>query len=341
MGVQLSSLVQGKEIEIGELAGKRVAIDAFNTIFQFLSIIRDRFTGEPLKDSQGMVTSHLSGIMYRFSNILAAGVKPIMVFDGKPPPFKKFTIQERENRKQEAEKKWKSAVEKGESGMRYAQATSRMTPDILESSKELLGYMGVPVIQAPSEGEKLCAALCREKVVDFAASQDYDSLLFGAPKMLRNLSLSGRKKLPGKEVWVEVKPEVIELKKMLDDLGINREQLIIVGMLIGTDYNDGVKGVGPKTAMKIVKEHKKLETVLKNIEWTDKIDPQEVFQWFMNEEPTNQEKIIWEKVQPEKIMKFMVEEHDFSAERIQKVIDRIQEASSKGAQSSLGSWLKK
>jgi flap endonuclease-1 len=332
MGVQLSSLVQGKEIEIGDLAGKKVAIDAFNTIFQFISIIRDRFTGEPLKDSHGNVTSHLSGIMYRFS---------IMVFDGKPPAFKHATIAAREERKVAAEKKWKEAVAKGEDGKKYAQAASRMTPDILESSKKLLGYLGVPVIQAPSEGEKLCAALCREKIVDYAASQDYDSLLFGAPKMLRNLSLSGRKKLPGKEVWVEVKPEVIELQKMLDDLGINREQLITIGMLIGTDYNGGVKGVGPKTAIKLVKEHKTFDAVLKNVEWTDEIDPHKILEWFMNGEPTNQTEVSWGKVQKDNIIKFMVDEHDFSRERVEKILDKIESASSKGAQSSLGAWLKK
>lgn len=341
MGVQISGMVRGRELEMGELAGKKVAIDAFNTIFQFLSIIRDRFTGEPLKDSKGRVTSHLSGIMYRFSNMLEAGVRPAMVFDGVPPAFKKSTIREREERKQEAEKKWKEAVKKGEAAIKYAQAASRFTPEMVESSKELLGYMGIPVLQAPSEGEAMCAALCKDGVVDFAASQDYDSLLFGAPKLLRNISLSGRKKLPKQEVWIEVRPEIIELEKALRELGISREQLITIGLLIGTDYNYGVKGVGPKTALKLVKDHKTLDKVLENVDWTDEVDAHEIFNWFMNPPTSEKPKIIWGKPQPDKIMKFMVDEHDFSRERIEKVVARIEEATGKGAQASLGSWLKK
>lgn len=341
MGVQISDLVRGQEFEMSQLAGKRVAIDAFNTIFQFLSIIRDRFTGEPLKDSRGRVTSHLSGIMYRFSNMLEAGVRPAMVFDGRPPAFKRGTVLEREERKKEAEKKWKEAVERGKPAMKYAQAASRMTPDIMESSKELLGYMGVPVLQAPSEGEAMCAVLCKDGVVDFASSQDYDSLLFGAPKLLRNISVSGRRKLPKQEVWVEVKPEIIELNKALKELGINREQLITMGLLIGTDYNDGVKGVGPKTALKLVREHKTLEKVLRNVEWTDDTDARDLMEWFMNPPSAVRPKMVWGKAQPEKIIKFMVDEHDFSRERIEKVVSRIEEAAGKGAQASLGSWLKK
>lgn len=341
MGVQISGLIASRQLNMEELAGKKVAIDAFNTIFQFLSIIRDRLTGEPLKDSHGQVTSHLSGIMYRFSNVIEAGIKPVMVFDGKPPAFKRKTREEREQRKQEAEKKWKEAVAKGESAIKYAQAASRFTPDMMQSGKELLGYMGVPILQAPSEGEAMCAALCREKTVDFASSQDYDSLLFGAPKLLRNISVSGRKKLPKQEVWVEVKPEIIELDKALGELGINREQLITIGLLIGTDYNDGVMGVGPKTALKLVREHKTLDGVLKNVEWTDEIDAHELMEWFMNPPTIEKPKIVWGKPQPDKILKFMVDEHDFSRERIEKVVQRIEEAHGKGAQASLGGWLKK
>lgn len=341
MGVQISGLIKSRELEMEELAGKKVAIDAYNTIHQFLSIIRDRFTGEPLRDREGRVTSHLSGLMYRFSNVLKAGIKPVMVFDGKPPEFKKNTIHEREKIKVAAEKKWKEAVEKGEAGYKYAQASSRMTEDILGSSKELLGYLGVPVLQAPSEGEAMCAALCKDGVVDYAASQDYDSLLFGSPRLVRNLSLSGRKKLPRQEVWVEVRPEILELEKVLKELGIDREQLVVIGMLIGTDYNGGVKGVGPKTALKLAKEHKTLEKVLENVEWTDDIDPRKVFDWFMNPPSVERPKIKWEKPMPDKIVKFMVEEHDFSRDRIEKVVSKLEETHEKGAQSSLGSWLKK
>jgi len=341
MGVQISGMVQGREFDMADLAGKKVAIDAFNTCFQFISIIRDRFTGEPLRDSHGNVTSHLSGIMYRFSKMLEAGVRPVMVFDGKPPAFKRGTQVAREERKQAAEKKWKEAVDKGENGYKHAQATSRFTPQMVADAKELLGYMGVPVIQAPSEGEAMCASMCKSGIVDFASSQDYDSLLFGAPRLLRNVSISGKRKLPNQEVWVEVKPEMLELENVLSVLGITREQLIIMGMLIGTDYNDGVKGVGPKTALKLVKEHRTLASVIEKTGWEEGVDLQEVFELFSDPKVEERPEIDWAKPQPDKIMKFLSDEHDFSRERVAKVVERIMENRSKGAQSSLGGWLKK
>jgi len=341
MGVQISGMVQGKEFDMEDLAGKKVAIDAFNTCFQFISIIRDRFTGEPLRDSHGNVTSHLSGIMYRFSKMLEAGVRPVMVFDGKPPAFKRGTQAAREERKQAAEKRWKDAVEKGENGYKHAQATSRFTPQMVADAKELLGYMGVPVIQAPSEGEAMCASMCKSGIVDFASSQDYDSLLFGAPRLLRNVSISGKRKLPNQEVWVEVKPEMLELENVLSVLGITREQLIIMGMLIGTDYNEGVKGVGPKTALKLVKEHGTLPAVIEKTGWEEGVDLQEVFELFSDPKVEDKPNIEWAKPQPDKIMKFLSDEHDFSRERVSKVVERIMESRSKGAQSSLGGWLKK
>ncbi|MBI4894639.1 MAG: flap endonuclease-1 [Candidatus Aenigmarchaeota archaeon] len=341
MGVQISGMVQGKEFEMADLAGKKVAIDAFNTCFQFISIIRDRFTGEPLRDSHGNVTSHLSGIMYRFSRMLEAGVRPVMVFDGKPPAFKRGTQMAREERKQAAEKKWKEAVEKGENGYKHAQATSRFTPQMVADAKEILGYMGVPVLQAPSEGEATCAAMCRSGVVDFASSQDYDSLLFGAPRLLRNVSVSGKRKLPNQEVWVEVRPEMLELESVLSELGITREQLVVMGMLIGTDYNDGVKGVGPKTALKLVKEHVTFDAVVEKTEWKEEADLQQVFDFFMDPVVLDRPEIEWGKPQPDRIMRFLADEHDFSRERVEKVVEKIMQNRSKGAQSSLGGWLKK
>lgn len=341
MGVQISSLIEARELEIQELAGKKVAIDAYNIIYQFLATIRDRFTGEPLKDSEGRVTSHLSGLIYRFSKTMEAGVKPIMVFDGKPPSFKMKTLMARKERKEAAMKKWEDAKKKGEAAYKYAQATTRMDQYIIESSKELLGYMGVPILQAPSEGEATCAEMCRGGLVDFSSSQDYDSLLFGSPKLIRNLSISGKRKLPGKETWVEVKPELIELEKALGNIGINREQLITMGLLIGTDYNDGVKGIGPKTALKMVKEHKTLDEVLKHVEWKDEMSAHDLFEWFMNPPVLKGPQVKWSSPQTDKIMKFMVEEHSFSRTRIENIMTRLNETSRRGAQSSLGNWLKK
>lgn len=342
MGVQISSILPKKEIELTELSGKKIAIDAFNTIFQFLSIIRDRFTGEPLKDSQGRVTSHLSGLFYRTLNLLEAGIKPIFVFDGAPPPFKHATIAARQEQKEEAMRKWEEAVKKGEPAMKYAQAASKLTEEMIEESKKLMDLMGIPWIQAPSEGEAQCAYMCEKGEVFATGSQDGDSLLFGSPILVRNLSISGRKKLPKKETYIDVKPELMELEEVLSILGISREQLIFLGMLVGTDYNpDGVRGYGPKKSLDFVRNVSSLKQFLENVQWTSEVPAEKIFDFFMNPPTSDKYELEWRQQDNEKIMKFMVDEHSFSQDRVQKVLQRMAESFGKGKQSSLGGWLKK
>jgi flap endonuclease-1 len=340
MGVNLRGIIEGKEVELSYLAGKKIAIDAYNTLYQFLSIIRDKMTGEPLKDSKGRITSHLSGIFYRTSNLLEAGIKPIFVFDGKPPGFKKRVIEEREKAKEEAKKKWEEALEKGEKAITYAQAAAVLTDEMVNDAKLLLDAMGVPWLVAKSEGEAQCAFLCKKGEVNYSASQDYDSLLFNSPSLVRNLSITGKRKLPRKEAYIEIKPEIIELKEVLSSLGITKEQLIIIGMLVGTDYNQGIKGIGPKTALKIVKENKTLKKVLAQVKWEDEIDPEEIYNFFLNPPVNEKYKIEFKQPDREKIIKFMVDEHDFSLERVEKVIEKLQQAFSAGTQASLRGWLK-
>jgi len=341
MGVDISSLVEAKEIELIELSGRAVAIDAFNILFQFLSIIRDRMTGEPLRDSKGRVTSHLSGLLYRNSNLLEVGIKPVFVFDGEPPEFKQITIEAREARKKEATRKWKEAVARGEPAITYAQAAAKLTEDMVERAKRLLDYMGIPWVQAPSEGELQCAFMCKRGDVWASGSQDFDSLLAASPRLVRNLSITGRRKVPKKEMYVQVKPELIELEKMLDALGITKEQLITVGILIGTDYSAGVKGVGPKTALKLVKEHKSLDAVLKHVTWSSDVPAEKIYDFFLSPPVTEKYTIEWKEPDADKLKEFMCAEHNFSSERMDKVIERLQNAWTKGRQSSLSGWLEK
>jgi len=340
MGVQIFSIIPSREIELTDLSGKKIAIDAFNIIFQFLSVIRDRMTGEPLKDHHGNVTSHLSGLLYRTANLIEAGISPVFVFDGKYPEFKKKTIEEREKVREEARKKWEEAVRKGKPAMKYAQAASQMDEKILESSKRILELMGVPWVQAPSEGEATCAVLCKRNEVFATGSQDGDSLLFGSPRLVRNLSISGRKKLPNKEVYIEVRPQLIELKEVLSKLELTREQLIMIGLLIGTDYNEGIEGVGPKTALKLVKEHKALDNLLTAVEFPGEIDIERVYNFFLNPPYAENYKLQPKEPDRGKLVKFMVDEHDFSQERMEKVVDKLQESYGKSKQSSLSGWVK-
>lgn len=342
MGVQIAEVLPKKEIELAELSGKKIAIDAFNTLYQFLSIIRDRFTGEPLKDKQGRVTSHLSGLFYRTVNLIETGIKPIFVFDGEHPQFKNATVEARAAIKIEAEKKWEEAVKKGEKAIKYAQASSRLTDEMIGDSKKLLDYMGVPWVQAPSEGEAQCAYMCKKGDAFAAGSQDSDSLLFGSPRLVRNISIAGKRKLPKKEVYVDVKPEMIELKEVLSSLKVTREQLIIAGIIVGTDYNpNGIRGFGPKKSLELVKENKTLDKVLKKLEWNFDVPAEKIFDFFVNPPASDDYKVEWKQPNSEKIISFLVDEHDFSRDRIEKFAGKLIEAVSKGAQSSLGSWLKK
>jgi len=341
MGVQFSGVIPAREVELTELSGRKIAVDAYNCIYQFLSIIRDRMTGELLKDSKGRVTSHLSGLLYRTSNLIEAGIKPVFVFDGEPPVFKKKTIEARQAARDEAKRKWMEAVERGEEAIKYAQAASHFTEEMVVDSKKLLEIMGVPWVQAKSEGEMQCAYMCKKGDVWASASQDYDSILVGSPRLIRNLSISGRRKVPKKDEYVEIKPEIIEFDKVLAELGITKEQLIIVGILIGTDYAEGVKGIGPKTALKIVAKYRTLQRVLENVEWIDEISAEEIYEFFLKPPVVNKYGLEWKQVDTDEMIKFMVDEHDFSRERVEKVIERLQQSYVSGRQASLKGWFEK
>ncbi len=327
MGVNLSDLVSGRTIEIRDLNGRTIAIDAYNTLYQFLSIIRDRFTGEPLRDSKGRITSHLSGLFYRTTKLMENGIDPVFVFDGEPPAFKKETSELRKEIRREAEEKLEEARREGdvEEIRRYAQATAKLTDEMIEQSKRLLMYMGIPVVQARSEGEAQAAWLVNRGKAWASGSQDWDSLLFGAGRMVKNLTITGRRKVPRKEDYIEIKPEVIELDSVLSELGVNREQLIMIGILIGTDYNPGgVKGIGPKNALKLVREHKTFERVFDHVKWEFDVSPKEIFEFFKNP-PVEDREIERKKPDFERLKEFMLD-FDFSEERVDKTIERLKNA---------------
>ncbi len=338
MGVNLSELVRPTEIEFENLYGKRIAIDAYNSLYQFLSTIRDRFTGEPLRDSQGRITSHISGLFYRTARMLEANIKPVYIFDGEPPEFKKETVELRSEIRKEAEIKWKEALERGEieKVKMYAQGAARLTEDMIEDAKRILSLMGVPWIDAPSEGEAQAAYMVKSGKVWASGSQDWDSLLFGANRLVRNLTITGRRKIPRKESYVTIRPEIVELEAVLSSLGITREQLICIGILVGTDYNPGgIRGIGPKNALKIVKEKKTFHEIFKDIRWEHSVSPEEIYNFFRNP-PVKDVEISKIKPDYEKLQEVLVEEYNFSKERIEHTVKKLQEAEDKAKQSSLG-----
>ncbi|MBL7169550.1 MAG: flap endonuclease-1 [Candidatus Aenigmarchaeota archaeon] len=344
MGVQISRIIPKTEIELESLSGKKIAIDAYNILFQFLSIIRQRDTGEPLRDSKGRITSHLSGVFYRTIRLVENGIKPIFVVDGPPPDFKMKVLRKRDEIRNENLRKWKEAVEKGEKEkiMTYAQGAQKITVDMVNEAVKLLDAMGIPCVQAPSEGEAQACLLVKNDDAYAVGSQDIDSLLFGSLRMVRNLSITGRKKIPQQQVWIEIKPELIELEKVLSELEITREQLIILGMLVGTDYNSGgIKGIGPKGALKMVREKQNLKNVLNEIEWAFDTDPEKIYEFFLNPPVKQDYEIKWKDPDREKIKKILVDEHDFSEERIERGIERLLETKKSGTQFTLSEWVKK
>jgi flap endonuclease-1 len=331
VGVNLRDLIPSnvkKEVELRDLKGKVIALDAYNMLYQFLAAIRQP-DGTPLMDREGRITSHLSGLFYRTINMIEEGIKPVFVFDGKPPEMKKAEIEKRMEVKLEADKKYKKAVEAGdiESMRKYAQATARLTSEMVEESKLLLKAMGIPFIQAPQEGEAQAAYVAKKGDAWASGSQDYDSFLFGTPRLVRNLGITGKRKLPGRDVYVEIKPEVIELDSLLKSLGITREQLILTGIMLGTDYNPGgLKGVGAKTALKLVKTLGSVDDIIKYIESRTDVDVRKIFEYFLNPVVTDEYKISWSPPNEKEIYKILVEIHDFSPTRVEKAVERLRKA---------------
>jgi flap endonuclease-1 len=337
MGVDLGDLLKKKPVELSDLSSKIIAIDAYNTLYQFLSIIRQR-DGTPLKDSKGNVTSHLSGLLYRMSSLREAGIKPVFVFDGKPPEMKSPTIERRVEARENAKIKWTQAQEAGlaEEAYKYAQASSRVDATIVEDSRKLLGAMGIPFVDAPSEGEAQAAYMVSRGDADYAGSQDYDSMLFGAPRVVRNLTVSGKRKVPRKNLYVDVKPEIMQLDETLAELGISRGQLIDIALCVGTDYNPGLSNIGPKKAFKLVKEHGSIEEVLART-GNEIAGLDEIKEFFMNPPVTKDYNLNWKKPKTDSILELLCDEHDFSRERVTKALEKM-EASSGGGQRTLDSW---
>lgn len=327
MGVNLRDLVPKTTITLESLSGKSIAIDAYNALYQFLAIIRQP-DGTPLKDSTGKVTSHLSGLFYRTANLVELGIKVVYVFDGVPPTLKEVEIKRRAKVKEEALVKYEKALEEGkiEEARSYAQATSRLKDYMADDSKRLLRLMGIPWLQAPSEGEAQAAHLTRKGDTNFCASQDYDSLLFGAPMLVRNVTISGRRKLPRKNVYIDVVPEIVELNQVLKELGITHEQLVDIGILVGTDFNpEGVKGMGPKTALKLIKEHGTLENALPHIKDAEfPVEPKRIRDIFLNPKVRDDYSLEWRPPDEEGIINFMCRERDFSEDRVKKALEKMQ-----------------
>ncbi|MDP9498506.1 MAG: flap endonuclease-1 [Thermoproteota archaeon] len=341
MGLDLKPLVKSSPIMISELSGKVIAIDAYNTIYQFLATIRG-ITGELLTNNNGEVTSHLSGLFYRNVNLLAEDIKLIYIFDGKPSPLKSKEIDRRRQVKQDALNKYQEAITAGrfEDARKYGQATSVLTDKMVEESKMILTLLGIPYIQASSEGEAAAAQLTQSNIAFACASQDYDSLLFGAKRLIRNLAISGKRKVPNRNVYVDIEPEIIEQQQLLNETGLNLEQLVDIGILIGTDFNPGgIPGIGPKTALKLVREHNKLEKIEKIEASLANIPYKEIREVFLKQEAPKINGIEFNEINYDALVNFLCTEKNFSVARVNTSLDKVKKSITNRNQ-SLEKWFK-
>ena len=339
MGLDLKPLVVREKTKLESFASKVIAIDAYNAIYQFLAIIRGP-DGLHLSDSQGRVTSHLSGLFYRNINFLSLGIKPVFVFDGKPPSLKSAEIERRRQIKRDATVKYEKAIAEGnlEDARKFAQQTTAMKDGMVEDSKKLLTLFGIPYIDAPSEGEATAAHLTKTGQAFASASQDFDSVLFGAKKLVRNFTNSGRRKIPNRNSYIEVEPEIIDTQKTLTELGLTAEELVDVGILIGTDFNpDGFERIGPKTALKMIKEHHKLESIPQIQEQLPEIDYEQIRKIFLQPEIIEIDEIKFGDVDYEGITKYLSDERSFSPDRVQTSLNRLKKALEKKSQ-NLDQW---
>lgn len=343
MGVDLVDIIPEESTTLDSLSNRILAVDAYNTLYQFLAIIRQP-DGTPLKDRSGRVTSHLSGLLYRTANLAEKGIKLAFVFDGKPPELKEMEISRRREVKEEAIVRYERALKEGkmQEARTYAQATSRLKDMMVDDAKRLLNALGVSWVQAPSEGEAQAAFIAARGDVWGVASQDHDSLLFGAPRMIKNLAITGRRKLPRRDVYVEVEPKIVELAKVLNGLSLTREQLVDVGILIGTDFNpDGVKGIGPKTAVKLIQENGNLENVMaKNPEVRIFPDVNTIRRIFIDPAVTQDYVLKWSKPNEDEVAAFLCGERDFSEDRVRRAVSKMVNVASAAKKATLDSYFR-
>ncbi|KAF2753600.1 flap endonuclease 1 [Pseudovirgaria hyperparasitica] len=330
-----------KEGDIKNQFGRKVAIDASMSIYSFLIAVRS--DGQQLMSDTGETTSHIMGMFYRTLRMVDAGIKPLYVFDGAPPKLKSGELAKRFQRKSEAQEAHEEAKETGtaEEVEKFSRRTVRVTREHNAECQRLLKLMGVPYIVAPTEAEAQCAVLAKGGKVFAAASEDMDTLTFDAPVLLRHLTFSEQRKEPIQE---------IHLEKVLEGLQMDRKQFIDMCILLGCDYVDPVKGIGPSTALKLIREHETLEGVVKFFESSKKYTLPEDWPYqdarllFLEPDVRSVDHpdcdFKWEAPDTEGLVKFLVEEKGFNEDRVRNAAARLSKNSKSAQQSRLEGFFK-
>ncbi|XP_031403228.1 flap endonuclease 1 isoform X3 [Punica granatum] len=329
-----------KEQKFESYFGRKIAIDASMSIYQFLIVV-GRSGTEMLTNEAGEVTSHLQGMFSRTIRLLEAGIKPVYVFDGKPPEMKKQELAKRFSKRADATEDLATAIETGnkEDIEKFSKRTVKVTKQHNEDCQKLLRLMGVPVVEAPSEAEAQCAALCKAGKVYAVASEDMDSLTFGAPRFLRHLMDPSSRKVPVME---------FEVSKILEELNLSMEQFVDLCILSGCDYCDSIRGIGGQTALKLIRQHGSIESVLENInreryqipdDWPY-VEARQLFKEPCVFTEEDEPEIKWSAPDEEGLIAFLVNENGFNSDRVTKAIEKIKAAKNKSSQGRLESFFK-
>jgi len=327
LGVVLTPIITKETIALDSLRGRTLSVDGNGELYQFLALIRLR-DGTPLRDSTGRITSHLSGLFYRTTRLIAEhGLALVFVFDGAPPARKAAEIVKRRAIRERYERERAVALERGDLAGAYSKATmtSRLTKEMVAEARELLRLMGLPSVQAPSEAEAQAAHMAATSPdVWAAASKDYDSLLFGTPRLVRFLTISGKEFLPSQGMFRPIVPELLDLAALLASWTITREQLVDLAILVGTDFTGGVRGIGPKKALRLVQQYGRIENMPAEIRDAvgDRDTLDEVREIFLHPQVTDLFGVKASEPDFEGVVRFLCDEREFSRERVTAAFDR-------------------
>lgn len=340
MGVKLAPILEKEIVSLKTLSGRSFAVDANNLLYQFLALIRG-VDGSPLTDRHGNITSHLIGLAFRTTRLVSDySMRLFFVFDGKPHPLKQRALEERRRVKAEASKAWREALAAGDLAKAYSKAvmTSRLSRDLIVEAKKLLSILGFPWMDAPGEAEAQTAHICRRGDVWAANSRDYDSILFAAPRLVRYITVSGAEFLPSKGIFRPLKPEFIDLEVLLKKLGITHPQLIDLAIILGTDFNAGVKGIGPKTALKLIRQYGAIENLPDDIRSRVSIQYPVVRQIFSKPDVTDEYELRYGNTDEEALLQYLCREKGFAEKRVQTLIRRMRRIDLKSKQTGLTKW---
>lgn len=328
MGVNLTPIIEKQVVTLEKLRGKTYAVDAFVVLHQFLALIRGP-DGSHLMNNKGEVTSHLVGLALRTTNLMANyQMKFVFIFDGKPPELKQDELIKRKEARRKSEEEYKKAVQIKDYKTAYSKAvmTGQLKKENVDDAKCLLSLMGVKWLQAPSEGEAQASFLVKQGEAWASNSQDYDSLLYGVPRLVRYLTIQGEEWLPSKNRAKKLYPEIIEFEQLIRKLGITQNQLIDLAILVGTDYNEGVRGIGPKKALKLIKTHGQLENLPNEINEKLPTNIQAIRDIYLKPNVDTDYKLVESELNKDKLIEFLCNEHNFNRKTVNTIIDRLKKS---------------